>query len=527
MRFFGKRSLWSYFTVVFLSVFLCFLIFFDDAEASLKTISVESVSGESGERVRIDVIASNIDMAGFQFLVEYNNEQLLPVDAGLYLNQGSLTKNLNHSPGKMSFMWFTSSNVRANKLFWIEFDIIDDFEGVSAPLIRRDESYNSVNDDSLKELEITYISGSFSLSLECNPPEAGSLTGSGRYPANYQVPVNTEASEGFEFIDWSRENEAVSGLSAFNFTMPETAVTLVANYRKLEYAVIFLDYDDSVIKEVNISHGEAAEAPESPEREGYSFTGWDISFGNVTSTLTVKALYEINRYTLYYRSDGNGYISGEEEQCVLHGEDGSMVTAIPYEGYRFAGWSDGVATAARTDTNVTGELDVTAAFVAIELEKTDKPLLDSMPDTVNTVFITITGKTEPGSDIVVTGGAKTVTGKADSNGNFSIEAMLSPNSVNSLTVTARAAGKTVSEAAGFNIAHESAGDAFYGDVTGSGNVSVADAIIIARALVGHLDLTPEQRARADVNGDGRISLADIILVARYVVGLIESFPAMG
>ena len=45
-----------------------------------------------------------------------------------------------------------------------------------------------------------------------------------------------------------------------------------------------------------------------------------------------------------------------------HGGDGSEVTAVPNAGYHFVDWSDGVLTAARTDTNVTANVSVTANF---------------------------------------------------------------------------------------------------------------------------------------------------------------------
>ena len=38
------------------------------------------------------------------------------------------------------------------------------------------------------------------------------------------------------------------------------------------------------------------------------------------------------------------------------------MTAVPNTGYSFVSWSDGVTTAARTDTNVTANLTVTANF---------------------------------------------------------------------------------------------------------------------------------------------------------------------
>jgi hypothetical protein len=47
---------------------------------------------------------------------------------------------------------------------------------------------------------------------------------------------------------------------------------------------------------------------------------------------------------------------------VNHGANGTEVTAVPNTGYHFVDWSDGVLTPSRTDLNVTGNINVTAAF---------------------------------------------------------------------------------------------------------------------------------------------------------------------
>jgi uncharacterized repeat protein (TIGR02543 family)/MYXO-CTERM domain-containing protein len=47
---------------------------------------------------------------------------------------------------------------------------------------------------------------------------------------------------------------------------------------------------------------------------------------------------------------------------VAHGASGSQVTAVANTGYTFASWSDGNTSATRTDSNVTGNLSVTATF---------------------------------------------------------------------------------------------------------------------------------------------------------------------
>ena len=67
-------------------------------------------------------------------------------------------------------------------------------------------------------------------------------------------------------------------------------------------------------------------------------------------------------FFLTYTAGDNGTIVGDAEQFVESGESGTEVTATPEDGFVFVTWSDGVLTAARTDTNVTADISVTATF---------------------------------------------------------------------------------------------------------------------------------------------------------------------
>lgn len=61
--------------------------------------------------------------------------------------------------------------------------------------------------------------------------------------------------------------------------------------------------------------------------------------------------------------------SGDQVEPYVWGKIsyGSSITveAIPFDGYRFSHWSDGIMTAVRTDTNIISYMNVTAIFEKI------------------------------------------------------------------------------------------------------------------------------------------------------------------
>lgn len=61
-----------------------------------------------------------------------------------------------------------------------------------------------------------------------------------------------------------------------------------------------------------------------------------------------------------------------------------------------------------------------------------------------------------------------------------------------------------------------------GDVNSDGDISVVDATLIQKYIVGLEKLTDLQKKSAEVNGDGEISVVDATLIQKYIVGL-ENF----
>ena len=100
------------------------------------------------------------------------------------------------------------------------------------------------------------------------------------------APTNIPDRAGYTFIDWDKA-----------FINVTSNLTVTAQYQKIEddvvtYTVKFVDHDGIVLKTEVVEKGKAATAPADPVRDGYTFTGWDKAFDNVTSNLTVFAQYE-------------------------------------------------------------------------------------------------------------------------------------------------------------------------------------------------------------------------------------------
>ena len=60
-----------------------------------------------------------------------------------------------------------------------------------------------------------------------------------------------------------------------------------------------------------------------------------------------------------------------------------------------------------------------------------------------------------------------------------------------------------------------------GDTTLDGEVTIADAILALRHIMGLETLTGDALAQADANQDGNVTIEDCILILRAALGLIE------
>lgn len=113
-----------------------------------------------------------------------------------------------------------------------------------------------------------------------------------------------------------------------------------------------MDWDDSVILEMELEEGQEIVPPSNPAREGYTFVGWDQEFSVSEKDLKIKAIYEQNSYTVRFYDDQWNLL---KEENVLHGNKANPPKVADRGNEEFSHWDKSVE-------NITSDLDVIAVF---------------------------------------------------------------------------------------------------------------------------------------------------------------------
>ncbi|MGE4286666.1 MAG: InlB B-repeat-containing protein [Phycisphaerae bacterium] len=176
---------------------------------------------------------------------------------------------------------------------------------------------------------------------------------------NDAVAPTVTSNEGFTFVGWDTD-----------FTNVKSNLTVTAQYSAEQYTVLFQAGAHGAIVAGNASqiveHGSAATAPTITADTGWIFTGWDVAFDNVTSDLTVTAMYSaVPQYTVTFNAGENGTVLSGASQTVYDGEGVELPMLVPDNGYEFMGWFDGPLQYQASDfDSITEDITVTAGYQA-------------------------------------------------------------------------------------------------------------------------------------------------------------------
>jgi len=207
---------------------------------------------------------------------------------------------------------------------------------------------------------LTYAAGSHG-SISSTTPQTVNHGDSG-------TAVTAVPDTGYHFVKWS-DDSTENPRTDSNVTAD---ISVTANFAINTYTLTYAAGENGTISGATpqtVNHGGSGTAVSAIPGTGYHFTQWsDASTenprtdSNVTADISVTANFAINTYTLTYMTGSHGTISGATPQTVTHGSSGTAVTAVPDTGYRFLRWSDSQTQNPRTDTNVTSNITVNAAF---------------------------------------------------------------------------------------------------------------------------------------------------------------------
>lgn len=121
-----------------------------------------------------------------------------------------------------------------------------------------------------------------------------------------------------------------------------------------KYTVTFMDGEKVLATFTNVTHGDTVTAPEVPEKDGKTFKGWDKPFDNVTSDLTINAVYDVDTFTVTFK-DGEKVLETQTVEYEAAATAPDTARLSPPEGMHFAKWD-------KDFSKVTESIEVSAVY---------------------------------------------------------------------------------------------------------------------------------------------------------------------
>lgn len=190
----------------------------------------------------------------------------------------------------------------------------------------------------------------YTITANSNNNDWGTVTGGGTYEVGTTCTLTATPASGYQFQSWKKNGTVVSTNASFSFTVTENATytayfgEIPINYYTVTTAVSPEDAG-SVTGGGTYQEGSSITLT-AISNAGYMFNHWnDNNTSNprtvtVTQDITYTAYFDQEEYTIQvYASPSNGgTVTGGGN---YHYGETATLTAIPAEGFEFAGWGDG------------------------------------------------------------------------------------------------------------------------------------------------------------------------------------------
>ncbi|MGE5390160.1 MAG: InlB B-repeat-containing protein [Deltaproteobacteria bacterium] len=192
----------------------------------------------------------------------------------------------------------------------------------------------------------------WSLAVQANPGNGGTVTGSGIYAAGAIVPVTATPLAGYTFTGWTSGGAVLSASIGYNYTMPSAVATLVANFTPAALYQLTVQSNGAggtVTGSGSYAAGATVPVTAVPA-SGYALMNWtagssvvstsasfNYTMPGAATTLTANfsAVYVLN-----VQVDGAG--GGTVSPGGNYAEGAAVtVSASPAAGYVFSEWMEG------------------------------------------------------------------------------------------------------------------------------------------------------------------------------------------
>ncbi len=130
--------------------------------------------------------------------------------------------------------------------------------------------------------------------------------------------------------------------------------TVYVNWTINKYTVTFMDGENVLETFPNVTHGDTVTAPEVPKKDGKTFSKWDKPFDNVTSDLTINAVYDVDTFTVTFK-DGEKVLETQTVEYEAAATAPDTARLSPPEGMHFAKWD-------KDFSKVTEDIEVSAVY---------------------------------------------------------------------------------------------------------------------------------------------------------------------
>lgn len=138
--------------------------------------------------------------------------------------------------------------------------------------------------------------------------------------ASYRFPNPGDSKEGYTFGGWKVGEKIYQAGQEIQAT---SNITISAQWdNTTKYKVIFTDGQGNILSEQDIEEGKGATAPQDPTRPGYTFTGWDKEYNNITGNTEITAQWEKKEAKEYWQDIFDHVVKEDKEpvKCYVIGE---------------------------------------------------------------------------------------------------------------------------------------------------------------------------------------------------------------